>query len=396
MYDFKTSIDRTGTGSIKIDFAPEPVKGSGLVPLTIADQEFSVAPEIISAIKSAADRGIFGYTYADLEYRKAVDSWMQRRHNWNSEGFKLVTTSGVVPALSLAVAAFTEPGDGVVIQSPVYMQFAHAVKINGRRIVENPLINKNGRYEMDYDDLEEKTKPENVKLLLLCSPHNPVGRVWARSELERLGEICIRNNVLIIADEIHNDLLMSGADHTVFASIPGMAEHCVTCTAVSKTFNLAGLACSNIFFANEELANRFKSVSDRVGSGLVPYFSRVATIAAYNEAAAWVDELNLAVEANFDRLRSFVDANLPMIKVTQLEGTYLAWLDMRALGLDNESLEKLMLSRGLALDEGYLFGENGSGFERWNLALPSEKLDLALERLKSAVLSLKLSLNAES
>ena len=391
MYDFTTPIDRTGTGSIKIDFAPEPVKGSGLVPLTIADQEFAVAPPIREAIKAAADRGIFGYTYADKAYRSAVNGWMMRRHNWDPSGFKLVTTTGVVPALSLAVAAFTEPGEGVVIQSPVYMQFAHAVRINGRRIVENPLKNVNGRYEMDYEDLDEKTRPDDVKLFLLCSPHNPVGRVWSREELTRLGEICIRNNVLIIADEIHNDLLMNGAQHTVFASIPGMAEHSVTCTAVSKTFNLAGLGCSNIFFADPALSEKFKSLSDRFGSGLVPYFARAATIAAYEESGGWVDELNDAVYKNFLTLKAFIAKELPMLSVTELEGTYLAWVDMRALGLDNKALEKLTLDHGLALDEGYLFGENGSGFERWNLALPAAQLDKALSRLKAAVDSLKLS-----
>lgn len=387
MYDFKTSIDRSGTGAIKIDFAPEPIKGSGLVPLTIADQEFAVCPEIINAVKEAADRGIFGYTYGDSAYRKAVDGWMLNRHNWDSSAFKLITTTGVVPALSIAVAAFTEPGEGVVIQTPVYMQFAHAIKINGRRIVENPLVCSGGRYEIDFDDLERKTAPDDVKLMLLCSPHNPVGRVWTREELTRVGDICRKNNVLIIADEIHNDLLLDGARHTVLASIPGMAENCVTCTAVSKTFNLAGLGCSNIFFANEETANRFKLINDRFGSGLVPYFARAATIAAYEKGAKWVDELCEAVAHNFHLLYSFIDKELPMLKAIRAEGTYLAWVDMRALGLDNKALEELMLNHGLAFDEGYLFGDNGSGFERWNLALPEDKLMIALNRFKEAVLS---------
>lgn len=385
MYDFTTPIDRTGTGSIKIDFAPEPVKGSGLVPLTIADQEFAVAPEIRAAVKEAADRGIFGYTYADEAYKKAVFGWMRTRHNWECSDYNLITTTGVVPALSLAVAAYTQPGDGVVIQPPVYMQFAHAININSRRIVENRLINNNGHYEMDFEDLEEKTKPDDVKLMLLCSPHNPVGRVWTREELKKLGEICKKNNVIVIADEIHNDLLLDGAEHTVFASIPGMAENCVTCTAVSKTFNLAGLGCSNIIVKNDDIAKKLKEINGRFGSGLVPYFSRAATIAAYTKCSGWVDELNAAVGSNFRTLYDFVEKNLPMIKAIRAEGTYLAWLDMRALGLDNESLEKHMLANGLALDEGYVFGENGGGFERWNLALPKEQLLSALDRLKKAV-----------
>ena len=389
MYDFETIISRANTGSIKTDIAPDPVRAAGLPPLTIADQEFAVAPEIREAIKQAADRGIFGYTYADTEYKEAVYHWMKTRHNWDPSGMKLVTTAGVVPALSLAVAAFTEPGDPVVIQSPVYMMFANSVNVNGRKIVENKLINKDGRYTVDFEDLDEKTKPDNVKLMLLCSPHNPVGRVWTLEELIRIGEICKKNNVLIIADEIHNDLLMNGAQHTVFASIPGMAENCVTCTAVSKTFNLAGLGCSNIFFPNEELAKRFKAYSDRFGSGLVPYFARAATIAAYTKCAGWVDELNGAVYKNYCMLRSFIAERLPMLRVSPLEGTYLAWVDMRALGLDNEALEKHMLGYGLAFDEGHLFGSGGAGFERWNLALPASLLEKALLCLEKAVNELK-------
>ena len=385
MYDFNTSIDRTGTGSIKIDFAPEPVKGSGLVPLTIADQEFACAPEIVSAVKDAADCMIFGYTYGDKTYRDAVDNWMMTRHDWDSSGFKVVTTNGVVPALGIAIQAYTEPGDGVVIQSPVYMMFAHAIRRNDRRIVDNPLIYNDGRYEMDYDDLDAKTKPDDVKLLLLCSPHNPVGRVWSEDELRKLGEICIRNNVLIIADEIHNDLILPGNKHTVFASIPGMAEHCVTCTAVSKTFNLAGLSCSNIFFPNDELMKPFKSVCEKVNGTLVPYFARAATIAAYTRCAGWVDELNEAIDANYNTLYAFIDERYPMLHAIRAQGTYLAWVDMRALGLDDKALEKLMLDHGLAFDEGYLFGEGGSGFERWNLALPNAKLRVALDKFAEAL-----------
>ncbi|MCR5689979.1 MAG: pyridoxal phosphate-dependent aminotransferase [Clostridiales bacterium] len=385
MYDFSTVVSREKTGSIKTDIAPAPVKAAGIPPLTIADQEFAVAPEIRRAVKRAADRGIYGYTYADDDYKKAVLHWMKTRHNWDASGMKLITTAGVVPALSLAVAAFTEPGDAVVLQPPVYMMFAHSIEVNGRRIVENRLINNDGHYTMDYDDLDEKTKPDNVKLMLLCSPHNPVGRVWTREELTKLGEICKRNNVLVIADEIHNDLLMNGAEHTVFASIPGMAENCVTCTAVSKTFNLAGLGCSNIFFPSEELANRFKAYSDRFGSGLVPYFARAATISAYTECAGWVDELNEAVYSNFIMLRDFINDRLPMLRVVPLEGTYLAWVDMRSLGLDNKTLESRMLSHGLAFDEGHLFGENGAGFERWNLALPASLLAKALCCFEKAV-----------
>ncbi|MBR5947474.1 MAG: pyridoxal phosphate-dependent aminotransferase [Clostridia bacterium] len=385
MYDFKTQIDRTDTGSIKTDIAPESVKDSGLVPLSVADMELPVAPEIIEAVKKAADKGIFGYTYADRAYTETVRSWMKDRHSFDTEGFKLITTNGVVPALRFAVEAFCEKGEGVVIQPPVYMMFKNAIETAERRVVENPLIFDNGRYVMDYDDLDRKTAPEDVKLLLLCSPHNPVGRAWTKEELIRLGEICRKNGVIVVADEIHNDLLLNGAEHTVFAALPGMDDISITCTATSKTFNLAGLSCSNIFIKNESIAESFKNAADRAGAGLVPYFARAATIAAYTQCAAWVDELNAHIYANFELMYSFIEKELPMLKVIRAEGTYLAWLDMRALGLDDGALEKLMLSHGLALDEGYLFGVGGSGFERWNLALPSDILLKALERLKLAV-----------
>lgn len=385
MYDFKTHIDRAGTGSIKTDIAPESVKDSGLVPLSVADMELAVAPEIRDAIKQAVDRGIFGYTYADEAYSCAVRSWMKTRHGFDTDGFKLITTGGVVPALRYAVEAFCDKGDGVVIQPPVYMMFANAIETAERRIVENPLIFENGRYTMDFDDLDKKTQPDDVKLLLLCSPHNPVGRVWTRDELIRLGDICKKNGVIVVADEIHNDLLLSGAVHTVFATLPGMDEISITCTATSKTFNLAGLSCSNIFIKNESLSERFKTVADRAGAGLVPYFARAATIAAYTKCAAWVDELNEHIASNFELMYSFIERELPMLTVIRAEGTYLAWIDMRELGLEDKALEELVVSHGLALDEGYLFGTGGSGFERWNLALPSYLLHRALEHLKSAV-----------
>lgn len=385
MYDFKTHIDRSGTGSIKTDIAPESVKDSGLVPLSVADMELPVAPEIIEAVKQAADKGIFGYTYADKVYTEAVRSWMKDRHGFDTEGFKLITTNGVVPALRFAVEAFCQKGEGVVIQPPVYMMFKNAIETAERRVVENPLIFDNGRYVMDYADLDKKTRPDDVKLLLLCSPHNPVGRVWTRDELLKLGEICIKNGVTVVADEIHNDLLLNGAEHTVFATLPGMDDISITCTATSKTFNLAGLSCSNIFIKNEQIAERFKKAADRAGAGLVPYFARAATIAAYTRCDGWVDELNAHISSNFELMYSFIEKELPMLDVIRAEGTYLAWLDMRALKFGDEALEELVLAHGLALDEGYLFGIGGSGFERWNLALPSDILIKALEQLKTAV-----------
>ena len=389
MYDFTSSINRARTGSIKIDMAPEPVKGSGLVPLTIADQEFAVAPEITDAVCKAAAHGIYGYTYADSEYRSAVNSWMLRRHNWNISKHNLFTVNGVVTALGIAVRALTTEGEGIVIQPPVYPPFAGTVRKNNRILVENPLILRSNTYEIDFDDLDSKTRPQNVKMLILCSPHNPVGRVWTKQELLRLGEICKRNNIIVLADEIHNDLIHNGAEHTVFASLGDFADFTVTCTAVSKTFNLAGLACSNILISNDTIADRFKAAAERENTSCVPYFARAATIAAYTKAEQWLDELNGVIESNFNLLYSFLRTELPMLNAIRAEGTYLAWIDMRSLGLSDSALEELMLKNYLALDEGYIFGTGGSGFERWNLALPQNELKAALERLKAAVLSLQ-------
>lgn len=387
MYDFVNPINRACTGSSKFDRVSEPVRGSGIVPLTIADQEFAAAPEIRTAVKEAADHGIYGYTYADKLYRDAVDSWMMKRHRWDTSKFAMSTTPGVVTALGLAVRAFTEEGDGVVIQPPVYPPFAKTVTINNRKLVNNPLILKNGKYYMDFDDLDAKTKDESVKLLILCSPHNPVGRVWTKEELMRLGEICLKNHVFVVSDEIHFDLIRKGSEHTIFAMLPGMADNCIICTAASKTFNLAGLTCSNIFIPNPEKAAIFKAVANRDCKVGTPYFARAATIAAYTKAEKWLDELNVVLDENFEYLYSYFEENLPMLHAFRAEGTYLAWIDMRALKLSDEELEKLMLRNYLALDEGYIFGANGSGFERWNLALPKSLLADALERLKTAVYS---------
>ncbi len=388
IYDFLTPISRVGTGSIKVDMAPEPVKGSGFVPLTIADQEFKTAPQIQNAIKQAAEHGIMGYTYPDSIYTDSVKSWMLRRHNWDCSNWKMLTTPGVVAALGLAVKALTEPNDGVIVQPPVYYPFYSAIKQNNRRIVENPLVFKDGRYEIDFDDLEQKASHPDVKMLLLCSPHNPVGRVWSKDELLTLCEICKKNKVFIVADEIHNDLILPGNTHTVLGALPDMDDNCMICTSVSKTFNLAGLNCSNIFIKNESVYERFNEIRQLQSLSHFPYFARVATIAAYNESESWVDELVQTIDENFKFLYSFIADNLPMLKPIKCEGTYLAWIDMRNLKLSDSELEELMLKHMLAFDEGYIFGTNGSGFERWNLAIPKSLLADALERLKAAVNSL--------
>lgn len=386
MYDFTTPIKRAGTGAIKYDTAPEPVKTAGVIPLTIADMEYKTAPAIEAAVLEAAKHGVYGYTHADEAYFSAVRGWMERRFAYAPERESLFSTPGIVVGLGMAVRAFSKEGDGVVIQPPVYPPFRFAVRNNGRTLLENPLILRDGRYEMDFEGLEALCKEKSPKLLILCNPHNPVGRVWTKEELMRLGEICANHGVFIVADEIHADIVHHGGRHTVFATLPGMAEHCMVCTSPSKTFNLAGLASSSVFVADKARRAAFEGVIRRESSDVIPYFARAATIAAYTACEEWLTELLANIEGNFDFLGAFLAERLPSLKLIPAQGTYLAWVDMRSLALGDKALEALMLEKGqLALDEGYIFGTGGSGFERINLALPRAALENALLRMERAV-----------
>ncbi|MBQ1893999.1 MAG: pyridoxal phosphate-dependent aminotransferase [Clostridia bacterium] len=385
-YDFTKKIDRSNTGAYKYDFMPEPLRGSGIVPMTVADMEFSAPPKVNEAVAKAAFHGCYGYTGPQGEYLEAVRHWQKTRHDWDIEDDWYVVTNGVVQALGVAVRAFTKEGDGVIIQTPVYHPFYGAVRDNGRRIVENPLIANNGRYEMDFDDLEKKASDPSVKMMLLCSPHNPIGRVWTTDELSRVADIAKRHGILVVSDEIHNDLIMPGNTHTVFAKVPGASDNCVVCTAISKTFNLAGLSCSNIFVPNALHKEKFAEQAHRDGCGCVPYVARFATIAAYNECADWLDELISVIRSNYALLCDFISERLPEFTVTPLEGTYLAWIDMRPLGLDHKALTEFLVEKAMIADnDGEMFGSAGEGFRRWNLALPESELHAALSRLEKAV-----------
>ena len=385
-YDFTTLIDRSNTGAFKYDFMPEPLRGSGIVPMTVADMEFSAPPEVNEAVAKAAFHGCYGYTGPDKAFMDAVKHWQKTRHDWEIQDDWYVVTNGVVQALGIAVRAFTKPEDSVLIMTPVYHPFYGAVIDNGRKLVTSSLKENCGRYEIDFEDLEAKAAMPSVKLLILCSPHNPIGRVWSREELTRISEICLKNGVIVVSDEIHNDLILPGNKHTVFASIPGAEDNCVVCTAISKTFNLAGLSCSNIFVPNEKLRKKFAQEASVSGCGCVPYIARFATIAAYNECAAWLDELIGVIDENFKLVYDFIGSRLPEFTVTGAEGTYLAWIDMRALGLGHKRLNEFMAEKAMIADnDGEMFGPAGDGFRRWNLALPKEELEKALIRLEKAV-----------
>jgi cystathionine beta-lyase len=381
MYDFETVVDRRKSGSFKWDsISKEMGEGSeDIIPMSVADMELKVAPEITEAIKEKADFGVYGYTGPTESYYEAVMGWMKRRHNWNIKKEWISLSAGVVPAFFTAIRALTHPGDKVIIQQPVYYPFSSAVTLNGCEIVDNKLLFKDGKYTMDFDDLEKKTKDPRVKIMMLCNPHNPVGRVWTIDELTRLGEICLKNDVVVISDEIHFDFVFKPYKHTVFASISKEFEqNCLILTAPSKTFNLAGLQCSNIIIPNSKLKAQYDIAAQNISSFSLNYFAYPSCEAAYTKAEKWLDEL-----------LELLKENLPKLSVIETEGTYLIWLDCTALGMNKEELEKFMKEKArVFFDEGYLFGEDGSGFERINIACPKSMLEKVLKNMKTAIDSL--------
>ncbi|MFX0206242.1 MAG: MalY/PatB family protein [Candidatus Hodarchaeota archaeon] len=383
---FDEVIDRSNTGSIKWDpfYLKEIFGKEDLLPLWVADMDFRAPQPVIDALVQRAKHGIFGYTGPDpMKYNNSVINWFRRRHNWTLQENWLVFSPGIVQACTYLIQRFTNPGDKVIIQDPVYYPFASIIKNNGRRVVSNQLVLEKSYYQMNYDDLEEKAKDPRAKAIILCSPHNPVGRVWTKEELTRLGEICLENNVLVISDEIHCDLVYPKHKHIVFASISEeFAQHSFTCTAGSKTFNLAGFQHSNVIISNDELRESFKVQMEANALTIPNAFGALALQVAYDEGEEWLNSLIQVLERNLNFLKSFLNKNLPIVSVIEPEGTYLVWLDFRALGLDHKELERKMLEEAkLALDSGYKFGTGGEGFERINIACPLTILEESLERI---------------
>lgn len=384
---FDTIYDRKNTGSLKYDCAARYGKPEGLVPLWVADMDFP-APECVNtALAERCQHGIYGYTEPDERYFNALKNWFSTRHGWTVENKWLLKTPGVVFALCTAIRAYTEPGDAVLIQPPVYYPFSESILENDRRLVKNSLVYRNGEYSIDFEDFEEKIKQEKVKLFLLCNPHNPVGRVWSEQELVQLGEICLRHGVTVVSDEIHADFAFSGNRHLVFASLrPEFAEITITCTAPSKTFNLAGLQISNIFVQNAGLRRGFRAEMNRAGYSQANVMGLIACRAAYEGGAEWLDELKEYLVGNQNYVRQFLKERIPAIRMVESQGTYLVWLDCTGLGLDDDTLNKLILEKaGLWLDHGSMFGEEGEGFQRINIACPRSVLQKALEQLEKAI-----------
>ncbi len=388
-YDFETPLDRSLEGSAKWNLMYEEnadVK-PGVVPFSVADMEFRTAPEIVRAIQETAAISTLGYTVATDDYLDSVLGWQFRRHSWTPSIAWLVTTPGVVPAICTAVQAFTQIGDGVIIQPPVYYPFFRAVAENGRRVIENPLIYEGNRWRMNFEELAELVKEPGTRMLILCSPHNPVGRVWTKDELSTLVSLCVANDVLIVSDEIHDDLIMPGHEHTTLmkAMKPGQFEYCMVATAPSKTFNIAGLQCSNIFIENARMRDTFKNQLRKTGISELNALAWRACQVAYDECEGWLEDLISIIWHNFEIVRDHLANTQPWVRVSDLEGTYLAWLDLRACGADEKALERTMHAHDLYFDEGAMFGAQGQGFERWNLACPTPIIEQALGRLDAAL-----------
>lgn len=386
-YDFDRVVDRRDTRSLKWDFAVERGRPSDVLPLWIADMDFPAPEPVLDALRNAVDHGVFGYSDVKESYYEVVSRWFADRFQWKPCSEWLVKTPGVVFAIAMTIQALTQPGDSIMIQPPVYYPFFRVIRNNDRRVVENRLVYQNGRYTIDFEDLKEKIVSENVKVFLLCSPHNPVCRVWTEEELRKLGDICKANGVYVVSDEIHCDFAFpEHPHHTFLAAVPELEDHTVICTAPSKTFNLAGLQVSNIWVPNEDIRKKFLKEMDRSGYSQLNALGLVACQAAYENGEEWLDQCRLYMRANLDFLRDFLTIRLPQIKLVEPEGTYFAWLDCSGLGLCRRDLNDLIMNKArLWLDAGHIFGGGADQFQRIVLACSRSILERALFQLEEGI-----------
>ncbi len=386
MFDFDKHIDRNNTNCVKFD-GGDGSHPEGTLPMWIADMDFQAPPCVLEALQKAIDHGVFGYSILGKGYFPALQNWFANRFGWQVEESWLLTTPGVVFALSAAVRATTQPGDAVLVQPPVYYPFYMAVQNNERKLVESPLVYENGRYSIDFADFEQKIVENAVKLFILCSPHNPICRVWTREELEKIGAICKKHGVAVISDEIHCDFAFPEHPHTPFVlACPDMLEQTIICTAPSKTFNLAGFQTSNIFIPSADLRQKFQKQLDLCAYHGPNRLGAIACQAAYEGGADWLDACKAYMRENVEYIRSFLAENIPQIKLVEPEGTYFAWLDCTDLGLSKEALDDLFVNKAkLWLDSGAMFGACAAQFQRVVLACPKANVVEAMDRLKKAV-----------
>ncbi len=385
-YDFDTVIDRKNTLSLKYDFAARRGKPADVLPFWVADMDFQAPPEVLERLRQQVDHGIFGYSETGEAYFEALSGWMQRRLGWAVEKDWLIKTPGVVFAIGMAVRALTRPGEAVLIQQPVYYPFSQCITVNRRKLVVQELTYKDGAYSIDLAEFEQKIVQYGVKLFVLCSPHNPIGRVWTKEELEGMGDICLKHGVQVVSDEIHADFIYPGNTHTVFSSLKKEYQQIsVICTAPSKTFNLAGLQISNLFVANPKTRRAIREEIDKTGYSQLNVMGLVACQAAYETGEAWLEALKRYLEKNLAFLRQSLRDITPSIGLVEPEGTYLAWMDFSAWPLQGKALDDWMLHQAkLWLDDGAIFGKGGRGFQRINIACPAATLEKAMHQLQSA------------
>ncbi|MCC9293539.1 pyridoxal phosphate-dependent aminotransferase [Clostridium sp. WLY-B-L2] len=387
-YNFDEIIDRRKTDSIKWSekFLKEKFGDEKIIPMWIADMDFKVAEPIVEMITDRARHGIFGYGHKSDEFMEAAVNWQKKRNGWNIEKEWMLFTPGIIPALNFIVETFCCPGDKVIIQNPVYHPFANVITNNGCHIVNNPLVLNDGKYEMNFSGLETIAQYSKTKLMFLCSPHNPVGRVWTSEELKQLGEICLKNDILVVSDEIHSDLIYLPNRHIPFGKVSEEFEmNSIVCTSPSKTFNLAGLQVSNIIVPNEKLRKKLnrKLSSINIAPGT---FASVAQIAAYNKGEEWLEQLIIYLQNNLDFIDEFLKERIPRVKMIRPEGTYLAWLDFSDFNLTDIELQQLMRKKAkVAMDDGYIFGAGGEHFQRINFACPRTILKKALENIEKSL-----------
>lgn len=386
-YNFNQITDRHNTNACKIDLAVARGKPADVLSLWVADMDFPTAPAILQALHQKIDHGIFGYSCLDEDFHTALASWMKNEHNFTFDRRELVTTPGVVFAISSAIKAFTKEGESVLIQSPVYYPFKNMIEANNRRTVTSSLYEKDGKWHIDFDDFEKKIIENDVKLFILCSPHNPVSRVWPRNELKALAEICLRHKVIVFADEIHNDFVYAPNVHTVFSTLSEeTAQNCIVSMSPSKSFNLAGLQFSTNFIKNPELRAKFKDERNKTGYDEPSLMGIVAAKAAYSQGKEWLEELKKHLLENIAFVRSYLKEKIPQARLIEPEGTFLLWIDFSALGYTDEELDRLIVNKAKVwLDRGTMFGAEGKCYQRINIATPQALLKEAIDRIAGAL-----------
>lgn len=390
-YNFDEVIDRRNTDSLKYDFAARRGMPEDILPLWVADMDFKAPEEVIEALVAKSQHGIFGYSDSREDYFDVLYKWFDDRFDWQIEPNWLVKTPGVVYGVTTAIRALTEAGDGVLIQEPVYYPFKESIEMNNRQVVINELVYEGGKYHIDFHDFEQQIVEKKVKMFVLCSPHNPVGRVWRKEELLQMGDICIKHGVIIVSDEIHADFVYPSHKHYVFADLKeSYKDQTITCTAPSKTFNLAALQISNIFIADRRKRHKFRKAIVRGGYSQPNIMGLVACSAAYQYGEPWLEALKAYLKENLDFMRDYLEANIPGAKLVEPEGTYLVWVDVSGVkrfnGLMSKDVDRFIAhDAGVWLDGGTMFGAGGKGFQRFNIACPRATLELALKKIVHAL-----------